>query len=225
MGVPTTLTKKGLIMSAHPIYSNHRQIWEQAYGPIPKDRDGRSYEIHHIDGNPNNNSLENLMCIPIQEHYDIHYKQGDYGAAFLIAGRMKIKPETIKETAKKAGKATAQKLIEQGKHNFQKVVRDEEWRKKLYYNTKKGKEDRVKLNQKMFEEGSNSFYDPEECKKRQAKRIKEGRHNLKGGVTCRDKSGKVVQTPTEVYHKQTGPKEEWDFVSINSKEGKRRKND
>ena len=44
------------------IYSetNYRKIYEQHYGPIPKDTDGRSYEIHHIDGNHNNNDINNL---------------------------------------------------------------------------------------------------------------------------------------------------------------------
>lgn len=32
----------------------YRRIYEQHYGPIPKDEQGRSYEIHHIDGNHNN---------------------------------------------------------------------------------------------------------------------------------------------------------------------------
>ena len=38
---------------------NYRKIWETHNGEIPKDTDGRSFEIHHIDGNRNNNSIEN----------------------------------------------------------------------------------------------------------------------------------------------------------------------
>jgi hypothetical protein len=33
--------------------SNYRKIWENYYGLIPIDEKGRSYEIHHIDGNKN----------------------------------------------------------------------------------------------------------------------------------------------------------------------------
>lgn len=55
----------------------YRKIWEDAYGPIPKDDQGRSYEIHHIDGNRNNNELSNLMCVSIEDHIKIHTNQGD----------------------------------------------------------------------------------------------------------------------------------------------------
>lgn len=69
---------------------NYRKIWEEKYGKIPKDDEGRPYEIHHVDGNRNNNSIENLVCITIKEHYDTHYKQGDYGACVMIAKRMSL---------------------------------------------------------------------------------------------------------------------------------------
>jgi len=92
----------------------HIKVWKQQYGKIPKDKNGRSFEIHHIDGNPNNNSIENLQCISIEEHYNIHLKQEDYGAAFLIGRRMKIKPENFSEIAKTISK----KRIQNGTHNF-----------------------------------------------------------------------------------------------------------
>jgi len=71
------------------------KIWKQNYGEIPKDSDGRTYEIHHIDGNHSNNCIENLNCISIKEHYDIHYKNGDYGACVMIARRMHMPPDYI----------------------------------------------------------------------------------------------------------------------------------
>lgn len=73
----------------------HRKIWEESNGPIPLDSDGRSYEIHHVDGNPENNDISNLICVTIQEHYDIHFKQGDYGACHLIAKRMSKTPAEL----------------------------------------------------------------------------------------------------------------------------------
>jgi hypothetical protein len=57
--------------------SIYRKIYEQNFGPIPKEPNGRTYEIHHIDGNHNNNDPTNLSAMTIQEHYDIHYSQGD----------------------------------------------------------------------------------------------------------------------------------------------------
>lgn len=74
---------------------NYRKIWEKHYGPIPKEPNGRSYEIHHKDGNRKNNNIENLSCITIKEHYDIHYNQGDYGACVMIAKRMNLPVDYI----------------------------------------------------------------------------------------------------------------------------------
>jgi hypothetical protein len=54
---------------------NYRKIWEHHYGKIPKDDYGRTFDIHHIDGNRNNNSIGNLICLSIEDHYKIHLKQ------------------------------------------------------------------------------------------------------------------------------------------------------
>lgn len=63
-------------------------MWEKTIGPIPKDEHGRTYDIHHIDGNRNNDDISNLRVVSIQEHYDIHYKQKDYGCCWAISLRM-----------------------------------------------------------------------------------------------------------------------------------------
>jgi len=94
----------------------YRKIYEENYGPIPEDEDGRSYEIHHIDGDRENNKLTNLMCVSIQEHYNIHFEQGDYNACLLILKRMNL---TVDEISKKA-RDIALIQIEQGTHNFSK---------------------------------------------------------------------------------------------------------
>jgi hypothetical protein len=48
----------------------HRVIWESVHGLIP---DG--FVVHHIDGNPDNNLIENLSCIPLVEHLKHHYPE------------------------------------------------------------------------------------------------------------------------------------------------------
>jgi hypothetical protein len=68
----------------------YRKIWEDANGLIPKDDQGRSYEIHHIDGNRKNNDLSNLMCVSIDEHIRIHAEQGELGAVQLITKRLNL---------------------------------------------------------------------------------------------------------------------------------------
>jgi hypothetical protein len=95
-------------------YGEHIKVWKSNFGIIPKDKNGRSYEIHHMDGNPDNNHPNNLMCISIDEHFNIHKEQGDWNAAFLIARRMEIKPKDLSEIAKKG---TLKRLLE-GTHNF-----------------------------------------------------------------------------------------------------------
>lgn len=98
------------------IYSstNYRKIYEQHFGPIPKDENGRTYEIHHIDGNHSNNEPKNLIAVSIQEHYDIHFSQGDYGACYLIGVAMKLSPEKLSEIATKSNL----RRVEEGTHPF-----------------------------------------------------------------------------------------------------------
>lgn len=84
----------------------YRRLYEQNFGLIPKDEDGRTYEIHHKDGNRANNDPNNLSALSIKDHYDVHYKQGDYGACVLIARRMSLPPDhisTIQKGVKRPG--------------------------------------------------------------------------------------------------------------------------
>lgn len=90
---------------------NYRKIWENYNNQkIPE-----NYDIHHIDGNHNNNDPQNLICVSLQEHLDIHYKQKDWGAVQAILLRMTYDKEAISESASKA----QIDRFEKGKHNFQ----------------------------------------------------------------------------------------------------------
>ena len=92
----------------------YRKIYEQHFGPIPKEPNGRTYEIHHIDGDHDNNDPSNLKAVTIQEHYDIHYSQGDYNACLLISKRLRLSPEELSTTARR----NAKKQLENGTHPF-----------------------------------------------------------------------------------------------------------
>ena len=94
--------------------NNYRKIYESNFGPIPKDDQGRSYEIHHIDGNRKNNEPSNLQCLTIQEHYNIHFNQSDWGACYLIARKMKLSPDELSSLSKKVN----QQRIQTGEHQF-----------------------------------------------------------------------------------------------------------
>ncbi len=88
---------------------NYRKIYEHCYGSIPMECD-----IHHIDGDYSNNHPANLQAVTRQEHYDIHYKQEDYGACFKIANSMKISRAELSEVVRRENK----QKVEAGTHNF-----------------------------------------------------------------------------------------------------------
>lgn len=96
--------------------TNYRKIWERHHGPIPKDENGVSFQIHHIDGNKNNNNIENLTCLSIEDHYQLHLSQKEYAAARLIAIQMKRSPEEISELSRKTITRTNQRMIQDGTH-------------------------------------------------------------------------------------------------------------
>lgn len=114
---PTHINASGGInLTIYTTSTDYRKIWESHNGPIPLDTDGRTYEIHHIDGDRTNNDISNLACLSIQEHYDIHYRQEDWKACQALAMRMDVDPEIKSELARKSAK----QLVEYGDHPWQR---------------------------------------------------------------------------------------------------------
>jgi 5-methylcytosine-specific restriction endonuclease McrA len=66
-------------------------------------RDGHGASVHHIDGNPKNNSLDNLVIVHFGCHSSIHHK----GKSVSEETRRKI---GIKSKGRKASPETIQKL-------------------------------------------------------------------------------------------------------------------
>jgi len=159
----------------------YRKIWEQNYGKIPVDEFGRSYEIHHIDGNNTNNDLNNLKCVTIQEHYDIHLEQGDYGACALIAKRMKLTPEELSKIASELSKKNWQK---EEYRVFQSNLLKTRWRENKEYAEKivgillESTKERIK-------NGTHAFVNPENRKNnrkvldaKMKELVAQGKHNF-----------------------------------------------
>ena len=139
--------------------ANYRKIYESHYGPIPIDSSGRKYDVHHIDGNHDNNTPDNLKCVTVKEHYDIHYSQGDYGACYLISRRLRLSPQELADLAKKNNESR----ISSGQHNFL------------------GGEIARVFSRKRVAEGTHHFLDSERARERNLTRIKNNNHHLVGG--------------------------------------------
>lgn len=137
----------------------YRKIYETHYGPIPLDDKGRTYEIHHIDGDHTNNDVINLRLVTIEEHYQIHYDQGDYGACFYMAQRMNLTRKEKSDLSRKSNEMRVQNKT----HNFLggKISGDTSRRRVL--------------------EGTHIFLDPEVARKSANDRVALGIHQWLGG--------------------------------------------
>jgi len=147
--------------------TNYRKIYENHYGTIPKEKDGRNYEIHHIDGNHSNNDPNNLVALTIQEHHNIHYSQGDWAACLLISRAMNLSPEEKSELARKS----ALERIENGSHHFA---------------GKKGSVHSKKVQKKRIDAGTHHLLGGEVQRKNNNKRVKEGAHHFLTGDIARN---------------------------------------
>lgn len=176
------------------------KIWENIYGTIPLDSDGRRMEIHHIDGNKHNNKIENLQLVTIKEHYNIHLTQGDYSACQMIAVRMNKTPAEISDLARLAqlkkvndgthhllGPTFNKKRVEDGTHHW--------------LDGKKSSETQSKL----VKSGKHQFVDSDWQRKNQLKLVNDGRHNFAGG----DLQRSLVDNGTHHFVTNNPGKYEW----------------
>lgn len=177
-----------------------RNLYKKFYGFIPKDEDGKSYDIHHIDGDYNNNDIENLQAVSILEHYHIHLNRGELAAAHRIAGRLSLSKEDMTKLAKERN----MKLVSDGKHNWQGGTQQKELNKKRVadgthnflngaavkkqyadgkppWGTPQAVSDRTK---KQVLEGKHPWTDSEKQKERQFKLISEGKHVSQIMIDC-----------------------------------------
>lgn len=145
---------------------NYRKIYEMYYGPIPIDETGRTYDIHHIDGNRDNNDPSNLIAVTKQEHYDIHYRQGDWAACQAILSHLNLTPEEISKRATEFN----MRRVKEGNHPFLGS----------------------KMNEQQFKNGTHPFLRPNFHKNIQLDRIKNGTHHFIGGELQRRNSLKRI---------------------------------
>jgi len=143
-------------MSIYARNQIYRKIYEKHHGPIPKDANGRTYEIHHIDGNKDNNDIVNLIAVSIQEHYAIHHAQEDWAECQAMAIRMGLSHCDLSTLAKENNR----KRLEEGTHHFL---------------NKKFQKEKA---QKQIENGTHNFLSGNIQRAINDKRVKSGSHNL-----------------------------------------------
>lgn len=142
--------------------NNYRSIYRKHHGKIPKDELGRSFDIHHIDGDHRNNDPSNLVAIPIEEHYNIHLERKDYRAAALIAIRMNKDAQVVSSLASLA----ARKRVSDGTHHW---LTGESQKKSNRQRVANGthhllKNDMQKMNAiKRIEDGTHNFLKASKC--------------------------------------------------------------
>lgn len=182
------------------IMNSYRKIWESHHGPIPKDTEGRSYEIHHIDGNHSNDAIENLRLVTIQEHYDIHFNQGDYGACLAIIMRMNVPVELSKKLQSDLSRKVAFRRIAEGTHNFSSDLSKEVQARRLQEGThnfqgEQGSRNALQRNKKLVELGKHPWAG-ELGKKHNTEltmlRMEKGTHNFQGASNPNKNMPKVI---------------------------------
>lgn len=187
----------------------YRKIYEKNFGPIPIDDMGRTYEIHHRDGNRANNDINNLQCISIQEHYDIHLSQNDYAASLMIKNRMEISPE-------EKSKAATDFNINRMKDKSHPFLRPEVRKKNLeaqnrmlldgthpFLDSENQSRKAKKASMERISNGTHHFCDSEFHRKYALDRLEAGTHNFQTApkVTC-PHCGKIGRN---------GPMHQWHF--------------
>ena len=180
--------------------TNYRKIWENNFGKIPLDEQGRSYEIHHIDGNRKNNKISNLVCVSIEEHFNLHFVQQDWAACQAILMRLNNTNDEIRLMALLENKHR----VENGTHPWLKKNRRGKMGNEFNSNSSSimqkkriingthnwlrengGGKKTSELNKKRIENGTHNFLGPETNQKR----IDAGTHNFLGkGNEVREKN-------------------------------------
>lgn len=89
-----------------------RRIWRATRNTtIPKDENGVSFDIHHRDGNWRNNDPANLQALSVLDHYRLHFKQGDWSAAWYIAQRLELTTDDYAEIRRKISAALKGRIM------------------------------------------------------------------------------------------------------------------
>jgi len=171
--------------------SIYRRIYEQHHGPIPVDNTGKTYDIHHIDGNHNNNDVSNLIALSVVDHFWEHWINGEYGACYKISKRIKLTPEEQSEL----GRISNIDRIENRTHNFLKPGFQRETQRRLVEN---GTHHLLggELHKQLIKDGRHNFLGE---KNPSIARIKNGTHHFLDSEYKRKNSMERVEKGTHHF--------------------------
>lgn len=172
----------------HALY---RKIYEQHHGPIPVDEDGRTYDIHHIDGDLTNNDINNLVALSIREHYETHYKNGDIGACLIMSDRMKISPEERSRLSSESNRINHQRLGSE-----HPVIKNNNERLLNGTHNLLGDSNPV---HKMIDDGTHHWLGGELQRDQQNKRVEDGVHQWLGGDLQKKWAAEQIKNGTHKF--------------------------
>lgn len=166
----------------------YREIYKNHFGPIPQDKDGKSFHIHHKDGNHSNNSVDNLEALSIYEHYNAHLANDDWHSCLLLSKQMGLSKEEKSTMARNSNL----KRMADGRHHFL----DPEFQKQMSLKRLEkiengtshmlGGDHQRRINANRVAAGTHNFLDKEGARQRALKRIASGIHPFIGGNKGKD---------------------------------------
>lgn len=168
--------------------NKYRKIWIEKYGEIPLDLDGRSYHIHHIDRDRNNNSIENLKCLSPVDHFIEHFNAGEYHMAYAIAIKYLDKDEQnwfggLSSLAKLAANTRNNAAIGfRNKELFNRIMKEQKRKiENRLFHLQKG-DIQSRTNKRLVLSGKHNFQTNENklrVKERNQRQLKDGTHPFK----------------------------------------------
>ena len=205
-------------------YNKYQKIWVEYHGTdIPKDEKGRSYHIHHKDRNRENNNIDNLECIPVLEHYKLHYEAGEWNSCLIMTKYLDNDEVSAEERSKLASLgakygedsvfnrpdirakniANMKERIENGTFHLQSGEIQRRTASKLVAEGKfvfQREDMKQKAGQRLSEHGL-EWYPPEKRSEDQRRRVENGTHHLLSGEIQRKTNAKLVAEGKHPFQK------------------------
>jgi len=168
----------------------YREIWEKVHGKIPIDEFGRTYDIHHIDGNRSNNNIENLICVSIEDHYKLHLSQSKDGNIKDLASVRLLSYRLNKKVCNLQGWTPSEETKEKIRKKLTGKKRPDYVIKKVSDSLKNYKWSEEQIKKRA--DGIKKFYDgaSEEWKNNRNKKISKGRMGIQLSDKTKEKLSK-----------------------------------